>query len=101
MRHAGLGAPAQGSPFLGGSGCVVNDPEIFPARETPPAFQTPMAMSPLTSKEKVKMMWLDGAGRHWQLGCWVVLGQRGGKGRFVSLGRGSTRRKHVQGGGGS
>lgn len=35
-------------PFRGGDGCVVNDPETFPARETPPAFQTPMAMSPLT-----------------------------------------------------
>ena len=49
MRHAGLGAPAQGPPFLGGGagggyGCVANDPETFLARETPSAFQTPMAI---------------------------------------------------------
>lgn len=31
-----------------GYDCVVNDPETFPAREPPPAFQTPMALSPLT-----------------------------------------------------
>lgn len=52
MRLAGLGESARPS-FFGGRGaggydCVVNDPEIFPARETPPAFQTPMAISPLT-----------------------------------------------------
>lgn len=38
-----------GPPFLGrGYGCVVNDPETFLTGETPPAFQTPMAMSLLT-----------------------------------------------------
>ena len=28
----------------GGFGCVANDPETFLARETPSAFQTPMAI---------------------------------------------------------
>lgn len=49
MKHAGLGAPAQGPPLPGrrgggGYGCVANDPETLLARETPSAFQTPMAI---------------------------------------------------------
>lgn len=64
---------------------MVNDPETFPARETPPAFQAPVAVSPLTQKESQDEV----VGWSWEAaaaGVWIFM-EEGRKGEGRAAGR--------------